>query len=76
MIFRLTQKLCTRIKAGRLGEMPLDQKPYADWSCRLFRAERTQYVILSNTPSLYSCAMLGKGITNDSVFIERALTAI
>ena len=52
MIFRLSQKLCTKIKAGKLGETPLDENPYADWSCRLFTADRTQYVILSNTSSL------------------------
>jgi hypothetical protein len=33
--------------------MPLDENPYADWSCHLFTADRTQYIILSNTASLY-----------------------
>jgi hypothetical protein len=76
MILRLSQKLNTKIKAGKLSEMPLDENPYADWSCHLFTADRTQYVIMSNTKSLYSCVMFGKGITNDSQFIERALIAI
>ena len=76
MILRLSQKLNTKIKAGKLSGMPLDENPYADWSCHLFTADRTQYIILSNTASLYSCVMYGKGITNDSRFIERALNAI
>ena len=76
MIFRLSQKLSTKIKAGKLSEMPLDENPYADWSASLFAAGRTQYVILSNTPSLYSCVMFGKGITNDCLFVERALSSI
>lgn len=76
MIFRLSQKLCTKIKAGKLSEMPPGENPYADWSCHLFTADRTQYLILSNTQSLYSCVMYGKGITNDSVFVERALSSI
>lgn len=76
MILRLSQKLNTKIKAGKLPEIPLDENRYADWSCHLFTATRTQYIILSNTVSLYSCVMFGKGITNDSQFIERALSTI
>ena len=76
MIFRLSQKLNTKIKAGKLGVAPLDGNPYADWSCHLFTADRTQYIILSNTPSLYSCVLYGKGITNDGIFISRALDTI
>ncbi len=75
MILRLSQKLNTKIKAGKLSGMPLDENPYADWSCHLFTADRTQY-IMSNTASLYSCVMFGKGIINDSQIIERSLTAI
>ena len=76
MILRLSQKLNTKIKAGKLTEMLLDENQYADWSCHLFTADRTQYIILSNTASLYSCVMYGKGITDDSRFIERALSTI
>jgi hypothetical protein len=76
MIFRLSQKLNKKIKVGALDTVPLDENPYTDWSAHLFTADRTQYIILSNTKSLYSCLMYGKGITNDSVFIERALSTI
>jgi hypothetical protein len=76
MILRLSQKLNTKIKAGKLTVMPLDENPYADWSCYLFTADRTQYIILSNTKSLYSCVMYGRGISNDSVFIERAMSTL
>ncbi len=76
MILRLSQKLAKKIKAGKLTDMPLDENPYADWSCHLFTADRTQYIIMSNTKSLYSYVMYGKGITDDSRFIERALSTI
>ncbi|QDU95792.1 DUF6933 domain-containing protein [Lignipirellula cremea] len=76
MILRLSQKLNTKIKAGPIKAMPLDENPYADWSCHLFTADRTQYILMSNTPSLYSCVMFGRGITDDSRFIERALSTI
>lgn len=76
MIVRLSQKLSAKIKAGKLDSVPLDSNPYADWSCHLFNVSRAQYIILSNTASLYSCVMLGKGITNESIFIQRACETI
>lgn len=76
MILRLSQKLCTKIKAGSPKAMPPHDNPFADWSAHLFVADRTQYVIVSNTRSLYSTVLYGKGITNDSQFIVRALGSI
>ena len=76
MILRLSQKLAQKIDAGKLTELPLDDNPYADWSCHLFTADRTQYIILMNTASLYSCVMYGRGISNDRAFIVRALDTI
>ena len=49
MIFRLSQKLNDKIKAGTLPALPLDDNPLADWSAHLFLADRTQYILLSNT---------------------------
>jgi hypothetical protein len=76
MIFRLSQKLNTKIKTGTLRPLPLDDNPFADWSAHLFVADRTQYIILSNTKSLYSVVMFGKGIAGESNFIERAMSNI
>ena len=76
MIFRLSHKLNTKIKAGPLQSLPQEENPFADWSAHLFVADRTQYIILSNTKSLYSVVMYAKGITNDSIFIDRALNNI
>ena len=76
MIFRLSQKLAKKIKVGKLTEMPLSANQFADWSSNVFNVGRTQYIILSNTKSLYSCLMLAKGVMNETVFVERASTAI
>ena len=76
MIFRLTQNLNTKIKAGPMAVAPLDENPYADWSARLFTADRTQYILISNTRALYSTVMYGRGITRDDQFIERALSSL
>jgi hypothetical protein len=76
MIFRLSQKLNAKIKAGTLGSVPPDENPFADWSAALFVAGRTQYILLSNTKSLYSTVLYGRGITDASHFIERALSSL
>jgi len=76
MIFRLSQKLNAKINAGALRALPLDENPLADWSAHLFVAGRTQYLLVSNTRSLYSTVMYGRGVTTDSHFIERALGGI
>ena len=76
MIFRLSQKLATKLKEGSLASLPLDENPYADWSAHLFTVARTQYIIVTNTKALYSVVMYGKGITDYSDFISRALSAL
>lgn len=76
MIFRPTQRLCTKIKAGPLFEAPLHNNPYADWSARLFTVDRAQYVLLTNTPSLYSLLMPGRGITEETAFLDHAIEAM
>src|SRR4051812_7033506 len=76
MIFRLSEKLNTKIKAGNLPALPLHENPLADWSAGLFLVGRTQYILLTNTKSLYSTVLPGKGVTDESDFIGRALSSI
>ena len=76
MIFRLSQKLGDKVGIKPTACYPLDPNPFADWSGHVFRADRTEYVLLTNTASLYSAVMYGRGITDDSHFLERALSAI
>jgi len=73
MIFRLSQKLNAKIKAGTLAALPLEENPFADWSAHLFAIGSTQYILLSNTKSLYSAVVPAKGIYDDGTFIERML---
>jgi hypothetical protein len=76
MIFRLSQRLNAKIKAGTLPALAVNENPLADWSAHLFVAGRTQYILLSNTRSLYSTVMFAKGITNPGQFLKRASTSI
>lgn len=62
MILRLTQKPAKKIKVGELAELSLDENPYADRSCHLFTADRTQNIIMSNTTSLYPALYVVPGL--------------
>jgi hypothetical protein len=76
MIFRLSQKISTKIKAGKLADSPLNANLYADWSCHLFNVARTQYILLMNTASFYSCLLPGKGITSAAAFVSQSKNGI
>lgn len=76
MIFRLSHELNAKIKAGPLATIPAQGNPFVDWSSHLFTAERTQYILLSNTKTLYSTVLYGRGLTDDNRFIRQALNSI
>ncbi len=78
MIFRLTSKLAKKIGIAALSAIPYDdnRNPILDWNAHLFTVQRTQYIILTNTASLYSMILLGRGITNDKNFIRETLSCM
>ena len=76
MIFRLSQKLSTKFKSKTLASLPLDDNLLADWSAHLFVADRTQYILLCHTKSLYSTVTYARGITDANRFIQRAMTSL
>jgi hypothetical protein len=76
MIFRLSQKLAKKLKITALETLPPNSDPFADWSANLFTVDRAQYVILTNTASLYSVVMFGRGITNQVRFSDGARDSI
>jgi len=73
MIFRLTQKMTKKVGLPPLQAVPLDKNPFIDWTAHLFTAERVQYIIVTNTASLYSLVMYGRGITDDNRFFQETL---
>lgn len=76
MIFRLTQALNARVKAGPLEALPLHENPLLDWSAHLFPVGRSNFILVSNTASLLSAVVSGKGVTNGTGFRERAFDGI
>src|SRR5690348_9708512 len=76
MILRLSQKLSTKFKVTLSKVVPPDPNPFADWSANLLTAGRTQFIIVTNTPSPYSTVFYGRGIADDGQFVGRVLEAI
>lgn len=76
MILRLSTKLARKLHVAPSKVLPQDENPFADWSAHLFYADRTQYILVTNTASLYSAVMYGKGITTDSDLILQTLTLL
>jgi hypothetical protein len=76
MIFRFDAKLAGKIKVAPLKALPANPNPYADWTARLFTASRVQYILMTNTRSLYSVVMPGKGVSADALFLHAAMDAM
>jgi len=72
MIFRLTLKLAKKIGIAHLPVISCEEgrNRLIDWSANLFKVQHTQFIILTNTVSLYSMVMHGQGITNDKQFVR------
>jgi len=71
MIVRVSGKMGKKIHVSPAKSLPADPNPFADWSAHLFTADRVQYILITNTASLYSMVMYGRGITDDSQFLGR-----
>ncbi len=76
MILRLPLKLNARIGGGPLVASAPHANPLLDWSVRAFEAGRTEYVLLSNTRSLYSAVLDGVANGNATRFAERVVGVI
>ncbi|TWT30661.1 DUF6933 domain-containing protein [Blastopirellula retiformator] len=76
MIVRLTQKLGKKIDASPKKSYPLDDNPLADWSAHLFTVSRTQFILVTNTATLYSAVLYGRGIPDGGRFLDAMLSTI
>ena len=74
MIFRLTLKFAKKLGLGPLPALSYDKNrnPLLDWHAHVFTAQHLQYIILTNTASLYSLVMPGRGVANDRQFVRGA----
>ena len=72
MILRLTAKLAQKIGLDSLPALPYDKggRPLLDWHAHLFTVQRVQYILATNTASLYSLVMPGRGITRGRQLVQ------
>jgi len=73
MILRLSGKMAKKIGILPTESLPPAANPLLDWSTHLFTARRIQYILLTNTPSLYSIVLFGRGSKSGSSF-QRIVT--
>lgn len=71
MIIRLSQKLSKKIKVLDLPVAASHANPFLDWHAHLFTCDRAQYIMATNTASLFSVFMHGAGVTEYGEFIDR-----
>lgn len=76
MILRLTGKLAKKVREIPRDVLPAAPNPYVDWTARLFTASRAQYIMLSNTRSLYTVLIHGAGVTSLSALSRRAFSQL
>lgn len=62
MIVRLSAALATRISIRLQVALPQHANPLSDWSAHLFEVDRSPFVILANTASLFSTIVPADGI--------------
>jgi hypothetical protein len=67
--------MAKKIGLAHLPAIPCDENrnTMLDWNANLFTVQHTQYIILTNTASLYSLILHGRGITNDKQFVRKVL---
>ncbi|MGA2781773.1 MAG: hypothetical protein ABSF13_07610 [Smithella sp.] len=75
MILRLTLKLAKKIGLAPLPAIPCDENRnlILDWNANVFTLQRTQFITMTNTASLYSMVLHGRRITNDKQFVREVL---
>ena len=76
MILRITSKLGKKIGIDPATRLDSDPNPFIDWTADLFRAGRVQYILVTNTASLYSTLLYGNGIIDDMELSMRIVPRI
>ncbi len=76
MTIRVSAKLAKKLHLPYEQSLPVSTDPFFDWSADLFTAARTQYILITNTTSLYSVVIYGRGVTNETSFFQDTVAAM
>lgn len=59
LIFCLTRKLASKLGVEPAPSLPQVGNPLCNWTAHLFEASRVQYILVTNSATLYSCVITG-----------------
>jgi len=76
VILRLSPRLASKIKSGTLQQIDQHENHLLDWSCRLFVAQRTEFILISNTASMFSCVFPSVEVADCDRLVDRMLVAL
>ena len=70
LILRFSESMARKIRLSPGPSLPPSPEPLLDWAAHLFRCQRYQYVIVTNTQTLFSFVCHGQGICDISSFVD------
>lgn len=76
MIIRLSQQMMKKVKVSVPASLEPAPNPLCDWAVHLYRSRRLQYLLATNTTSLFSVTFSGRGITDQEVLQSRLFPAL
>ena len=76
MIIRLSQQMSKKVKLPGLPPHEAAANPLCDWAMHLFRFNRLQYLLATNTTSLFSVVIPGRGIADGVILLSRLFPAL
>lgn len=71
MIIRLSQQMSKKVKLPSMVIHEAAANPLCDWAMHLFRFNRLQYLLATNTTSLFSVVIPGRGITDGDTLLNQ-----
>jgi hypothetical protein len=66
----ISQKIARKIKAEGIGRIPTAEDPFLDWHAHLFTHNRAQFILITNSRSLFCTFFHGAGITDENRFLQ------
>jgi hypothetical protein len=76
MVIRLSQAMAQKLKVAAVPVEAPAANPFCEWVVRPYRCGRIQYVLATNTTSLFCINLSGKGLTSGAIFRARFSEAL
>ena len=76
MVIRLSQQMMKKLHHLTTMTAEPAAEPLCDWALHLFRHGHIHYILATNTRSLFSVVLLGRGITTGENLLTRLIPAL